>query len=73
MKQVDRDGSGIPQWLFPIIIGIFLILAIGTAYISYKIFLSEPEQTGFPKVFSTQGYGYSAIGASVTGQFAAPP
>ncbi len=35
---------------FPYHLGIFLILAIGTAYISYKIFLSEPDaEQVFPK------------------------
>ncbi len=50
MNNSHKTGHIVPGWLLPVLIGIFLILAAGTAYVAYQYFFSEPtaEQV-FPK------------------------
>jgi len=49
MKQYAGKNSNTPRWLIPLI-GVFLILAAGTAYLAWQIFLAEPDaQMVFPK------------------------
>ena len=50
MKPVNTNRSNISRWLIPVIIGIFLILAVGTVYLGYQVFFSEPSaEQVFPK------------------------
>ncbi len=49
MKQFSGRQSQTPRWLIPLI-GVFLILIAGTAYLTWQIFFSEPEaEYVFPK------------------------
>ncbi|GAP20884.1 peptidoglycan DD-metalloendopeptidase family protein [Leptolinea tardivitalis] len=50
MNQFNRKGSNFPRWLLPVLIGIFLILAAGSAILAYQIFFAEPDASMvFPK------------------------
>ncbi|HEX7555207.1 MAG TPA: M23 family metallopeptidase, partial [Leptolinea sp.] len=50
MKQSLSSKSGLPRWLLTLLIGILFLLALGSAYLAYQIFFSEPSaEQVFPK------------------------
>ena len=50
MKKNFSLVSGKTRWIFPFLIAVFLILGIGTTYLAYQVFFSEPvAERVFPK------------------------
>ncbi len=50
MKYSHNSGNNFSRWIIPVLACVFLILALGTAYIAYQYFFAEPEaEQVFPK------------------------